>query len=268
MGILNCTPDSFFSKSRALTPEKALAKALALVEDGADILDIGAESTRPPQVYNPKSPPHTFQVSEKEELERLKPVLEAIDNKIHTPWSIDTTKPKIARFAMEKGASMINDILGFTNPAMQEIAAEFGTSIVVNHCQGTPETMQENPCYPNGVVSEILQFFSRKVEDLIKIGVKEEQITLDPGIGFGKTVAHNIEILQNVHQFAVLGFPLVFGTSRKMFLSKMTDKPTENLLAATLGTDAYLIQKGVTVLRVHDVAEHNDMRVVLSTLSG
>ena len=208
MGILNCTPDSFFDGGRYFDEKAAIRRGLEMVEEGADIIDIGGESTRP----------GAKEVSIEEELRRVIPVIKAL--KDH-PISIDTCKPEVAEKALEAGATLINDVTGFRQPEMRQIAAEAEVPVCVMHMQGSPRTMQHSPSYPKGVVTELTEWFEKTTQRLLADGVKAEQIILDPGIGFGKTVEHNLEILSNLATFRKLGFPLLIGLSRKSFMSKM-----------------------------------------------
>lgn len=258
MGILNVTPDSFFDGGTYTTVEKACGQADKLVRDGADLLDIGGEATRPPNVYGSDA-----QISPQEELDRVLPVLDALKGRYSIPLSIDTRRPLVARAAVERGATLINDVYGFRDPELIEVAAEASTYVCIGHMQGEPATMQLSPHYPDGVMNTLLAFFEERVDTLVKQGVKENRIYLDPGIGFGKTVADNLTIIQNVALLKRLGFPLLLGVSRKIFLAKIVEKPAKELLAATLAVNAKLMLEGVEMLRVHDVAEHNDMRKVL-----
>jgi dihydropteroate synthase len=214
MGILNVTPDSFFDKGAYFSLDLAIQQGLRLFQDGADILDVGGESTRPGAPI----------VSEEEELRRVIPVISALKPIVPIPISIDTVKPAVALAAVGAGATLINDVSGFRNPAMREIAATTGVDVCVMHMQGTPETMQRNPHYESGVVSHILQWFEQQIEMLIEAGVKEKNIILDPGIGFGKTVAHNLDIIQNLSRFKEMGFPLLLGVSRKSLVAKRMNK--------------------------------------------
>lgn len=249
MGILNTTPDSFHENSRALHLDQAIAKALQLQADGADILDIGGESTRP------GSP----EVSEQEELRRVIPVIKEMSKALTIPISIDTMKPAVARAAVEAGATLINDVSGFSHPEMIRLAQESGLDICVMHMQGTPQTMQKNPQYAEGIVPFLVQWFNEKIESLITQGIKPERIILDPGIGFGKTVADNLEIIHNLPLFRQLGFRVLLGTSRKSFLGKILNKQTHELLPATLATNAIAVLNKVDIIRVHDVKEHRDI---------
>lgn len=254
MAIVNVTPDSFYASSRAASVEQAVAMALRMVDEGADLLDIGGESSRP----GAKS------VGEEEELERVMPLIKAIRERVSVPISIDTVKPAVGRAAARAGASLLNDITGFSNPSMVEVAREYDMDMCVMHMQGTPETMQSNPFYEEGVVPALLKWFERRVENLLKQGVNERRIILDPGIGFGKTVADNLEILHNLPRLKALGFPLLFGASRKSFLGRILSKPANELLSATLGVNAVAIEGGADIIRVHDVREHRDLIDVLS----
>lgn len=254
MGILNVTPDSCYDGGRYLDPAAALAHAHKLHADGADILDIGGESSRP------GSDP----VSIEEELRRIIPVIEAVRSEVPLPLSIDTRRAPVAARAVELGVQMINDITGFSDPAMREVAKDTEVTICVMHMQGAPKTMQDNPSYPEGVVLHLLEWFDKRIEELIQSGIKEERIVLDPGIGFGKTVAHNIEILQNLPRLRALGFPLLVGVSRKDFMRKITGLEREHLLPTTLAVNTLMFMEGVEIIRVHDVAEHQLCRKVLS----
>jgi dihydropteroate synthase len=249
MGILNVTPDSSYDKGRWFQPHEAITRGIEIYQQGADILDIGGESTRPGAASIP----------EEEELKRVLPVLRVLSSQLPIPISIDTVKPKVAEAAMQAGASFINDVSGFRDPAMRRLAAESGVPICVMHMHETPETMQLNPCYPNGITSFLLAWFTQQIDLLIQSGVKESQIILDPGIGFGKTIAHNIEIVQNLHKIKALGFPVLIGLSRKSFLGKIINKTYEGLLPASLTVNTLAIQAQVDILRVHDVAEHRDL---------
>jgi len=251
MGILNTTPDSFFEGSRTPSIDQAIAKAFQLQEEGADYIDIGGESTRPGSSC----------VSETEELSRVIPLIkELTSNSAFTvPISIDTLKPAVARAAAEAGVSLINDVSGFSRPEMISLAKEINLPICVMHMQGNPKTMQKNPNYPKGVISSLNQWFREKTDDLISQGIKPEKIILDPGIGFGKTVADNLEIIHNLPLFKQLGFPLLLGVSRKWFIGQILNKPTSELLIGTLAANAMAISHFVDIIRVHDVKEHRNL---------
>lgn len=248
MGILNVTPDSFFDKGQFFDHEKAIQQGLVLHSSGADIIDIGGESTRP----------GAEEVTEQEELQRVIPVIKALKKSIPITLSIDTVKARVAAEAVAAGAELINDVSGFTDPNMCEVAASTGAKICVMHMQGSPRTMQKNPAYPEGVTEHIMKWFENKITTLINLGVTENKIILDPGIGFGKTVDQNIEILQNISRFKSLGFPILLGLSRKSFMGKILSKPPSELLSATIAVNTWAIKDNVDILRVHDVQEHRD----------
>ena len=248
MGILNITPDSFFQSHFAL--EDAIAHAKSIVNAKADILDVGGESTRPGSI----------EITEEEEISRVIELIEILAKELPIPISIDTRKPKVAQLAISKGAKFINDITGFSHPAMQELAAGCNADLCLMHMQNTPQTMQLNPSYPQGVVSHLMQFFEERIKQLTQRGVKQERIILDPGIGFGKSLEHNYLLLQAIDKFkAAFGLRLLIGASRKSFIQKTVHKPTEQLLAATLAAHSFCLIKGADIIRVHDVKEHRDI---------
>ncbi len=253
MGILNVTPDSCYDGGRYFSIDNAVSHALKLHEDGADILDIGGESTRP----------GAEQVSEEEELRRVIPVIQAIRSQLAVPLSIDTMKAGVAEQAVAAGACLINDVNGFRDPAMRQVAANLGVQVCIMHMLGTPKTMQADPQYPDGVMSHIYDFFDEQIDLLLDAGVEEQNIILDPGIGFGKTVAHNIEILQNLPELREMGFPVLLGTSRKDFMRKITGKDRNELLPTTIAVNSLMMMDDVDILRVHDVAEHRMAKQVL-----
>jgi dihydropteroate synthase len=255
MGILNATPDSFFDKGAFFSVELALQHALRMAEEGADIIDIGGES----------SCPGAPDVAEMEEIRRVIPLVEALAPRFTV--SIDTRKAKVAALAVEKGARLINDITGFSDPAMRELAASCDADLCLMHMQGTPATMQLKPTYPEGVVEHILSFFEKRIETLVQSGVKRERIILDRGIGFGKTVAHNFLLLRAIDRFRSYGLRVLYGASRKSFIQKTVLKPAEETLAATLAIHSYCIAKGVDIIRVHDVKEHRDAVTILQPFS-
>lgn len=257
MAILNVTPDSAYPQARWPHESEAIEQGLNLYKQGADILDIGGESTRP----------HATPVEEKEELRRVIPVIKALKKAIPIPLSIDTFKPAVARAALEAGATFINDISGFSDPAMLELAVEAQIPICVMHMQGTPQTMQIQPFYEQGVIPTLIDWFQKKVDLLLKKGVKAQNIFLDPGVGFGKTVDHNVEIIDNLQKIKALGFPVLVGCSRKSFLGKLLNKPIEELLPATLTVNMLAIQAQVEIIRVHDVIAHRDVIDLMHKMS-
>lgn len=246
MGILNVTDDSFYDQSRYSVFEEAVARGLQIAAEGADLIDIGGESTRP----------GAPSVPEELELERVIPVIKALCMKTAIPISIDTVKPHVAVAAIAAGASMINDVSGFRDPEMCEVAVSCQVPVCLMHMQKTPSIMQENPCYPQGVVNEVCSWFEIQIIKLIKSGIKEKNIMIDPGIGFGKTIAHNLEIIQNLHKFKAMGFPLLLGVSRKSFMSKILNKPSGQLIHETVAMNAIALLSKVDMIRVHDVKEH------------
>lgn len=251
MGIVNATPDSFYGGGKSV--ETLVAQAIAMEKDGADFIDIGGESTRP----------GAEKIGIEEELDRVIPVIQELKSKVSIPISIDTYNPEVAKAAIDHGAALINDITGLENPSMQKLAAATGVTVCVMHMQGTPKDMQINPVYPNGILPDLVEWFEKRISLLLKNGISEDQIILDPGIGFGKTVAHNHEILHNLHKLKAIGFPLLIGLSRKSLIGKLLGKPPESLLAATIALNTWAILNQVDVIRVHDVKEHRDVLDIL-----
>ncbi len=244
MGIVNITPDSFFDGGKYLNTEAAVQHAKQLVADGADILDLGAESTKP------GSDP----VKEEEELRRLLPVLDALQEspEIKVPISIDTYKPAVAEACIKRGAHIINDITGMQNPKMREIAAQYRVPIIIMHMQGSPKTMQENPQYVN-VVDDILDFLQQQIQVCHGEGIR--QIICDPGIGFGKTVKQNLEILNRLKEFEMLHVPLMIGTSRKSFIGKIVGGNADDRLEGTIASNVVALANNGHIFRVHDVKQ-------------
>lgn len=258
MGIVNVTPDSFSDGGRFLDRDAAIRHGLELVRQGADILDIGGESTRP------GSSPVTLQ----DELDRVVPVVQALAKTGDTHLSIDTSKAAVARACLGEGAHLINDVTGLTgDPDMAALVRDTGAGIIVMHMQGTPATMQIAPHYAD-VVTDLGKFFNERLQSLTAFGIDRECIAIDPGIGFGKTREHNIALLANLGKFTELGRPLCLGVSRKGFLGKLLDRPVEERLAGSLSAAAYgLAQGAVQILRVHDVAATRDLVRVWEVLA-
>jgi dihydropteroate synthase len=247
MGILNVTPDSFSDGSQYQSVQDAVNGALQMMDDGADLIDVGGESTRPGAVP----------VSDEEELQRVLPVLEQLAER-EIPFSIDTRKPEVARKALELGAKVLNDITGLRNKEMLKVAADSDCSVCIMHMQGDPQTMQSNPTYVN-VMEEIKEFLQIQAEEAQEAGVKKERIWIDPGIGFGKTVEHNLAILRHFEQFVEIGYPVLIGVSRKAFLAKIASQD-EPLLAterveASIAAQCIAQMKGVKIIRAHDVKQ-------------
>jgi dihydropteroate synthase len=244
MGILNVTPDSFSDGGKFLAFDSAVGHALRMAEDGADIIDVGGLSTRP------GSEP----MSEEEEAQRAIPVIEAISNHTDVPVSIDTYRAGVARRALEAGASMINDVsgLGF-DPEMADVAAQAGVPVVVMHIKGTPRDMQQNPVY-EALIPEIVDYLRGRIRLAAEAGI--EQVIIDPGIGFGKTFDHNLEIIHNLHEFTLMGKPVLVGPSRKAFLGKILgDVPSAERVEGTAAAVSACILNGANIVRVHDVKE-------------
>ncbi len=244
MGILNVTPDSFSDGGKFFSKNLAIEHGLEMAEEGADIIDVGGESTRP------GSEP----ISLDEELNRVIPVIEGIRKSKKIPISIDTYKPEVAKAALEAGASMINDIYGLRFPRMLELVAEEGVPIVIMHMKGTPKDMQQNPVYED-VISEIYRFLSDQVKKATDGGVRKESIIIDPGIGFGKTKEHNLELIRRLSEFKSLGQPILVGPSRKSFIGFTLNLPVEERLEGTIAVSTLAIWEGANILRLHDVKE-------------
>ncbi len=245
MGIVNVTPDSFSDGGHFLDPSAAVAHALKLVGQGADLLDIGGESTRPGSVP----------VDEAEELRRVMPVIEALAGRVEVPISIDTMKPQVANAALHAGASIVNDVAANrADDSMWRVVAEAGAAYVCLHMQGTPQTMQANPTYTD-VAREVGQFFRDRIRRLNDCGLRLEQIILDPGIGFGKTLEHNLQLLGALGGFTELGRPLLLGVSRKSFIGRLLGAEPPERLPAGLACACLALEAGAQIIRAHEVAE-------------
>jgi len=244
MGIVNVTPDSFSDGGKFFSPEVAIRHASKLITQGADIIDIGGESTRP----------GAEQVSESEELKRVIPVIEKIRTDNPTILiSIDTTKASVAKHAVEAGADIINDVSGLSfDNNMIGIVERFNIPVVIMHMKGNPQNMQLNPKYKD-IVNEILDFFKMKIKTAIQSGINRSMIILDPGIGFGKTVEHNFELLSRLNEFNVLELPIMIGPSRKSFIGITLDLPPEDRVEGTAAAVSAGVMNGASIVRVHDV---------------
>lgn len=242
MGILNVTPDSFSDGGKFLDTEHAVAQAKQMIADGADIIDIGGESSRP----------GSEQVSEKEELRRVIPVVHRLLHEVNVPLSIDTTKPTVAEECLKAGVHLVNDITGLKNKKMISVVAKYNVPVIIMHMQGEPKTMQKNPIY-NDVVKDIKRFFTQQIKEAKKKKIKT--IILDPGMGFGKTTEHNLEILRRLHEFSTLKCPLLVGPSRKSFIGNISGLPVTDRLEGTLAAMSIAIMNGAHIIRVHDVRE-------------
>ena len=259
MGVVNVTPDSFSDGGRYLAADDALAQGLALVREGAAIVDVGGESTRP------GSDP----VAADEESRRVLPVVEALADRVGVPISVDTMKAEVARRALGAGAALINDVSALrADPAMVEVVAELGAPVCLMHMQGAPKTMQEDPHYDD-VVDDVLQFLEERMAFALARGVAEDQLLLDPGIGFGKTVEHNLTLLRHLDRFVALGRPVVLGTSRKRFLGAILGSEPGERVIGTVATTVIGLLGGAHVFRVHDVRPNFEaLRVALAVLEG
>ena len=264
MGILNATPDSFSDGGKFNTFDKAVKQGIKLAEDGAHILDIGGESSRP----------FAAPVSEQEEIDRVIPVIEKLSKKINIPISIDTVKSKVAKEALNAGACIINDVSAFEkDPAMADLAAQRDLPVVLMHMKGTPETMQLNPDYDD-LMSEITNHLQSRSAYAMEKGIQKHNIILDPGIGFGKTVEHNLVIIKHLEKIMALGFPLLIGPSRKSFIQNILTKKNKFQIGpdnieteyGTLAAVAASIQNGAHIVRVHDVARANSFVHIIDSI--
>jgi dihydropteroate synthase len=258
MGVVNVTPDSFSDGGRFLDPGRAIEHGRELVADGADVLDVGGESTRPGAAA----------VGENEELARVGPVIEGLAGE-PVPVSIDTSKLTVAEAALDAGASIVNDVTALrAEPRIAALCADRGAELVLMHMQGSPRTMQENPTYDD-VVDDVKAFLAERMSFAIGEGVAEDRIWLDPGIGFGKTVEHNLELLRRLRELTELGRPLLVGTSRKSFIGKLSGAEVDQRLGGTIASCALAFANGARMLRVHDVREVGEgMRVAGAILAA
>jgi dihydropteroate synthase len=257
MGVVNVTPDSFSDGGRYLDVDAAVAHAVRLVEEGADLLDVGGESTRPGADV----------VNEIEERRRAIPVVTAIAKAVTVPISIDTSKAAVARAALDAGAVLVNDVTALRgDPAMVDVVARSGAGIVLMHMHGTPRTMQQAPCYDD-VVGEISAFFEERIRFAMAHGIVRRQIVLDPGIGFGKLLIHNLMLLAQLHHFVQFECPLLVGVSRKAFLGQLVDRPVQERQWVTAAAVAMAVDRGAGILRVHDVRAMKDVVQVTAAIS-
>jgi len=256
MGVLNVTPDSFSDGGQFFDAAKAVERGLRMAADGAAIIDVGGESTRP----------GSASVSDDEQIKRVVPVIKALCKKIDVPISVDTYKIEVAKAALEAGAGMINDITALSDERMAELAAKHDMPVVLMHMQGTPTTMQVEPKYED-VVSEVLQFLLERARRAEDAGIDRKKIFIDPGIGFGKTLGHNLLLLRNIDKFVTSGYRVLIGTSRKSFIGKLTgrEKPGERIFG-TAATVALCAVACVSIVRVHDVAEMVDVVKIANKL--
>ena len=252
MGVLNTTPDSFSDGGLFFDAESAISQAQLMVEQGADIIDIGGESTRP----------GAPSVSAEDELGRVLPVIEALSGKIDVPISIDTSKPIVMQRAVEAGASIINDVYALQADGALEMAASLGATVCLMHMQGKPRTMQQNPTYDD-VVEDVKTFFKERIAACVAVGIKEEVITLDPGFGFGKNLGHNIALLKNLSEFHKFGVLILAGLSRKSMIGDLLgDKDVSERMIGSVTAALVAVENGANIIRVHDVSETKDALMV------
>lgn len=257
MGVVNVTTDSFYDGGRYVESERAIAHALELVEQGADIIDLGGESTRP----------GACSVSEQDELARVIPVVKGLAHRVSVPISIDTSKSRVAEVALDCGASIINDVSALRqDPAMALVIARFDAAVVLMHMQGTPQTMQQSPQYSD-VVGEVVRFLEGRVQIALRAGIAGTNILLDPGFGFGKLVNHNLDLLDGLSVIAALNRPVLVGLSRKAFIGNVVERPVEHREWGTAAAVALAVDRGAHILRVHDVAMMIDVVKMAAALN-
>ena len=249
MGILNVTPDSFSDGGKYLELSKAVQRGIDMYTEGATILDIGGESTRP----------GSFEVSEKEEVARVVPVIEALHSKVPIPISIDTKKALVAEKALEAGACFVNDVSGFQDPAMLELVIDRQCELCVMHMKGEPRTMQNHTEYEDGILNTLLAWFEQRINFLVKKGVLLRNMYIDPGIGFGKSAEDCLKIIKNIHLFKSFGAKVCVGLSRKSFISNILNKKNPDLLSTTISMNTIALVAEVDMIRVHDVKSHRDV---------
>ena len=258
MGVLNVTPDSFSDGGRFLDPESAVTQGLRMAEEGADIVDVGGESTRP----------GSDEVSVEEETERTAPVVKQLVAELDVPISIDTRKAEVARAALDAGAVIVNDVSGGRDPEMLDVVREAGSGLVLMHMLGEPKTMQEDPRYDD-VVREVREYLGARLDEAVAAGIERDRLAIDPGLGFGKTFEHNLELMRYIDELLDLRAPLLVGPSRKSFIGKaLGDAPMGERLEGTLGAVAWLAGRGAHVVRVHDVKETVRVLKVVDAIRG
>ena len=256
MGILNVTPDSFSDGGKYLEKNTAINHALEMIDEGADIIDIGGESTRP----------FSDPVSLKEEISRVVPVIEGIRKKSDICISIDTTKSQVATAALNSGASVINDVSAMeVDPLMVDVALKFDCPLIIMHMKGTPKNMQDDPQYES-LISDIKDYLLDRTDFIISKGINPKKIVIDPGIGFGKTVENNFEIIKNLNHFTTMNFPVLLGASRKSFIGISLNLPEKDRLEGSLAANIIGLQNGAKIFRVHDVAETNKALIIANKI--
>jgi dihydropteroate synthase len=258
MGVLNVTPDSFSDGGLYLDPDAALARGEQLAADGADLIDVGGASTRP----------GAEPVAADEELRRVTPVIERLAAEVSVPLSIDTSKASVARAAIEAGASFVNDVSALRgDPEMAALVAGSGVDICLMHMQGEPRTMQDEPRYDD-VVSEVKAFLEERLAFAVGEGILEQRVWLDPGIGFGKALEHNLELIRRLGEIVAIGRPVVVGASRKRFIGALTGRPEAERLPGSLAAAVLAVEQGARMVRVHDVRETREALLVAGALAG
>ncbi len=254
-GVLNVTPDSFSDGGRFHSFDRAVERGRTLAAEGADLIDVGGESTRP------GSRPPTLA----EELDRVVPVVEALGRQVPVPLSVDTSRPEVMREAVAAGASMVNDVRALRSPGALEAAAELGVPVCLMHMQRSPESMQEDPRYRD-VVVEVRTFLAERMRACLAAGIRQEHLVVDPGFGFGKTLTHNVALLASLDAFTGLGVPVMVGLSRKSVLGQLTGRTVGDRLPGSLAAAIVAVQRGATLLRVHDVAATRDVLAILDAV--
>ena len=259
MGILNVTPDSFSDGGAHFSLDMALSRARRMVEEGADIIDVGGESTRP----------GSRGVSLQQELDRVIPVISAISAEIPIPVSVDTSKPQVMRESVAAGAGLINDVTALRQPGALQAVRDLGVPVCLMHMLGEPRSMQRQPVYRD-VVTEVRRFLEERVNACKAVGIASEKLLLDPGFGFGKNLQHNLTLLKNLRTIADIGLPLLVGTSRKSMIGKiLDDRPVDGRLSGSLATVVMALERGAAIVRVHDVAATADaVRVASAVLAA
>ena len=256
MGILNVTPDSFSDGGKYLEKNTTINHALEMIDEGADIIDIGGESTRP----------FSDPVSLKEEISRVVPVIEGIRKESDVCISIDTTKSQVATAALNSGASVINDVSAMeVDPLMVDVALKFDCPLIIMHMKGTPKNMQDDPKYES-LISDIKDYLLDRADFIISKGINPKKIVIDPGIGFGKTVENNFEIIKNLNHFTTMNFPVLLGASRKSFIGISLNLPEKDRLEGSLAANIIGLQNGAKIFRVHDVAETNKALIIANKI--
>lgn len=256
MGVLNVTPDSFSDGGQFIQPNIALKRASEMLEQGASIIDVGGESTRP----------GAKPVSLQEELDRVCPVVEAITKHLDVVVSVDTSRPEVMSEVIALGAGLINDVRAFTVPGAQDAIKHHDVALCLMHMQGTPLTMQHKPCYTS-VTDEVVSFLRQRTDELIVSGVCKERLMIDPGFGFGKTLAHNLELLSSIQEFCALGYPVLIGLSRKSMFAELLNRKVDERLFGSIAGAVLGARQGANILRVHDVQETCDAVKVVDALN-